>query len=185
MICKQCGAKIPDGAKFCGECGWVVDEKEAKKAEKQARDREREKMKSESPVEVLRLKRKVRKYRILTWVFGILFVFMCMAFAGANMDSSSPGVGTAEIPEGGFTLTGTFVVGEDEELPAGVYDIYSVDDYSADVKIYETMDDKIAEKNSDESKYMEWLYSKETKGFKFRDGYVVVIDEPGAILVKR
>ena len=32
---------------------------------------------------------------------------------------------------------------------------------------------------------MEWLYSKETKGFKLRDGYVLVIDEPGAMFVKR
>ena len=185
MICKECGAKIPDGAKFCGECGWVVDEKEAKKAEKKAKEREREKMKAESPVELLRLKRKVRKYRILTWVFGVLFALMVMAFAGANMDSSSSGGGTADIPEGGFTLTGTFVVGEDAELPAGVYDILSVDEYSADVKIYENMDDKNAEKASGESKYIEWLYSKETRGYKFRDGYVVVIDEPGAILVPR
>jgi 2-C-methyl-D-erythritol 2,4-cyclodiphosphate synthase len=47
------------------------------------------------------------------------------------------------------------------------------------------MDDKNAEKASGESKYIEWLYSKETRGYKLRDGYVVVIDEPGAILVPR
>ncbi len=181
MICKDCGAKIPDGAKFCGECGWVVDEKEARKAEKQAKEREKERQKAESPVEVLRLKRKVRKYRILTWVFGILFVLMVMAFAGQNMDSQQ----TGDYPDGAFALTGTYIVGEDEELESGVYDIYSVDEYSADVKVYASMDDLNAEKNSDESKYIEWLYAKETKGYKLRDGYVIVIDDPGAMFVKR
>ncbi len=183
MICKECGAKIPDGAKFCGECGWVVDEKEEKKAEQKAKEREKAKMKAESPVEVLRLKRKVRKYRILTWVFGILFVLMVMAFAGANIEDDTGGSG--KVPDGGFALTGTYVVGEDAELEEGVYDIYSVDEYSADVKIYESMDDLKAEKSTNESKYIEWFYSKETKGYKLRSGYVVVIDEPGAMFVKR
>ena len=182
MICKECGAKIPDGAKFCGECGWVVDEKEAKKAEQKAKEAAKKKQRAESPVEILRLKRQVRKYRILTWVFAVLFALMMMAFAGANMDDTGGG---GNVPDGGFALTGTYVVGEDTELPAGVYDIYSLDEYSADVKIYETMDDLKAEKQSDESTYMEWLYSKETKGFKLRDGYVLVIDEPGAMFVKR
>ena len=184
MICKQCGSKIPDGAKFCGECGWVVDEKEAKKAEQKAKEREKKKQKSESPVEVLRLRRQVRKYRIMTWVFGILFALMVMAFAGTTIDDNNGG-GGGNVPDGGFALTGTYVVGEDAELPAGVYDIYTLDEYSADVKIYESMDDLKAEKNSGNSTYIEWIYSKETKGYKLRDGYVVVIDEPGAMFVER
>ena len=53
------------------------------------------------------------------------------------------------------------------------------------MKIYESMDDLKAEKSTNESKYIEWFYSKETKGYKLRSGYVVVIDEPGAMFVKR
>ena len=98
MICKECGAKIPDGAKFCGECGWVVDEKEAKKAEQKAKEAAKKKQRAESPVEILRLKRQVRKYRILTWVFAVLFALMMMAFAGANMDDTGGGGNVPPVP---------------------------------------------------------------------------------------
>ena len=188
MICKKCGTKIPDGAKFCGECGWVVDEKEAEKAEKEAIEREKKRRREQSPSEVLRLRKQVKKYRILTWVFGILFVLMVIAFAGSDMveDTSST---APEVPDGAFALTGTYIVGEDEELPAGSYDITSIDEYGTSVKIYENVENYKADKGSNDSgeeqKYLEWFFSKEVKGYKLRDGYVVVIDDPGAFFTPR
>lgn len=28
MYCRNCGSKLKENAKFCGECGWKIEEEE-------------------------------------------------------------------------------------------------------------------------------------------------------------
>ena len=76
----------------------------------------------------------------------------------------------------GVELSGTYIVGEDSELPQGRYNIYPPDDESyMSVYIYDNMEN--AKKRYDEdynSLAIDNLYSL-TRGYKLKAGQIVVI----------
>ena len=85
-----------------------------------------------------------------------------------------------------MVLYGVYVVGEDEELPAGRYTITPVNGKrEIDITIYPSQEsyDRERETNSWQED-TETIYRKKVSGYKLRKGNVVKIYDPGAVFQK-
>ena len=107
MICNKCGAALPDNAEFCGECGAKVEKK--KKA----------------PAALVVAKAEAKRYKIISIILAGLCVILG---AGWLITSNDPydnidkyEKDAVEVERAGIEMSGTYVVGEDSELPAGRY----------------------------------------------------------------
>ncbi|MGX8773993.1 MAG: zinc ribbon domain-containing protein [Bacillota bacterium] len=167
MICKKCGAVLPDDAEFCGECGTPIVKKKKKNASNMA------------------LQKEAGRYKIISLILACLCVLLGI---GWLISSNNPFNSidqyerdVADYQRAGVELSGTYVVGEDSELPAGRYNIYPPDGESyMDVNIYETMEDAKIQHDEDwNSLAIDHIYSL-TKGYKLKAGQIVVIDYDSA-----
>ena len=168
MICKQCGTVLPDNAEFCGECGAKV-EKEKKK----------------SPAALVNAKAEAKRYKIISLILAALCVILGI---GWMVTSNNPynsidkyEKDAVNVERAGIEMSGTYVVGEDSELPAGRYNIYPPDDESyMSVNIYDNMEDAKARYDKDyNSLAIDHIYSL-TRGYKLKAGQIVVIDYDSA-----
>ena len=168
MICKQCGTVLPDNAEFCGEWGAKV-EKEKKK----------------SPAALVNAKAEAKRYKIISLILAALCVILGI---GWMVTSNNPynsidkyEKDAVNVERAGIEMSGTYVVGEDSELPAGRYNIYPPDDESyMSVNIYENMEDAKARYDKDyNSLAIDHIYSL-TRGYKLKAGQIVVIDYDSA-----
>ena len=167
MICNKCGAALPDNAEFCGECGAKVEKK--KKA----------------PAALVVAKAEAKRYKIISIILAGLCVILG---AGWLITSNDPydnidkyEKDAVEVERAGIEMSGTYVVGEDSELPAGRYNIYPPDNESyMSVNIYATMEDAKAKFDKDyNSLAVDHIYSL-TRGYKLKEGQIVVIDYDSA-----
>ena len=167
MICKQCGAVLPDDAEFCGECGAKVEKKKKTSAA------------------LTNAKAEAKRYKIISIILAALCIILG---AGWLITSNDPydsidkyEKDAVNVERAGIEMSGTYVVGEDSELPAGRYNIYPPDEESyMSVNIYATMED--AQKEFDEnykSLALDHIYSL-TRGYKLKAGQIVVIDYDSA-----
>lgn len=162
MICNKCGAALPDNAEFCGECGAKV-----------------EKTKKPSP-SLTKAKADAKRFKIISIILAALCVILGFGWLisshdpDVNIDNYEKQV--AKVEREGIELSGTYVVGEDSELPQGRYNIYPPDDESyMSVYIYANMEDAKAKYDKDYNSYaIDNLYSL-TRGYKLKAGQVVVI----------
>ena len=167
MICEKCGAVLPDDAVFCGECGAKVEKKKT------------------SPAALAKAKKEAKRYKIISVILAALCVVMGIGWTVASHDPYSNLDNyedeAAQIERAGTELSGTFVVGEDAELPEGLYNIYPPDNESyMSVDIYETKEDAKKKYDKDyNSLALEHIYSL-TKGHKLKAGQIVVIDYDSA-----
>ena len=168
MICKQCGNVLPDDAEFCGECGAKV-EKEKKK----------------SPAALVNAKAEAKRYKRISLILAALCVILGI---GWMVTSNNPynsidkyEKDAVNVERAGIEMSGTYVVGEDSELPAGRYNIYPPDDESyMSVNIYDNMEDAKARYDKDyNSLAIDHIYSL-TRGYKLKAGQIVVIDYDSA-----
>ena len=167
MICNKCGAALPDNAEFCGECGAKVEKK--KKA----------------PAALVVAKAEAKRYKIISIILAGLCVILG---AGWLITSNDPydnidkyEKDAVEVERAGIEMSGTYVVGEDSELPAGRYNLYPPDNESyMSVNIYATMEDAKAKFDKDyNSLAVDHIYSL-TRGYKLKEGQIVVIDYDSA-----
>jgi len=165
--CKNCGAPLPDDALFCGECGAKVE-----------RDKP-------SPAAYAKARTEARRYKIISVILSVLCAIMALGWV---ISSHNPynAIDNYEkdalnVERAGVELSGTYVVGEDSELPAGRYNIYPPDEESyMYVDIYANMED--AQKGYDKDYHslaIDHLYSL-SRGYKLKAGQVVVIDDESA-----
>ena len=166
MICKKCGAPLPDNAKFCGKCGAVVPEKGA------------------SSAALIRAHREAKRYKIMSFILAILCVVMGIGWAVTAHDPvrnvESYEQEAVQIERAGIEMSGTYVVGEDEELPAGRYNIYPPkDDSYMNVYIYATKEAAKEKYDKDYNSLAEDDIYRMTRGYKLKAGQIVVID-PGS-----
>ena len=168
MICKNCGAVLPDDAEFCGECGARI-----------------EKTKKKKPVSLVQAKAEAKRYKIISAILVALCLILGFGWLSAannpykNIDRYAQEA--PDIDRAGIELSGTYVVGEDSELPAGRYNIYPpYDDSFMTVNVYANKEDAKMECDSDgNSLSLAHVYSL-TKGFKLKAGQVVVIEYDSA-----
>ena len=157
--CENCGAKLEDKATFCDECGYDVKKKDRT------------------------FKSTVKKYRI---VCGVLAA-ACLGLLAATLITLHEHRQYVESKESGkMVLYGVYVVGEDEELPAGRYTITPVNGKrEIDITIYPSQEsyDRERETNSWQED-TETIYRKKVSGYKLRKGNVVKIYDPGAVFQK-
>ena len=167
MICNKCGAALPDNAEFCGECGAKVEKK--KKA----------------PAALVVAKAEAKRYKIISIILAGLCVILG---AGWLITSNDPydnidkyEKDAVEVERAGIEMSGTYVVGEDSELPAGRYNLYPPDNERyMSVNIYATMEDAKAKFDKDyNSLAVDHIYSL-TRGYKLKEGQIVVIDYDSA-----
>lgn len=167
MICSKCGAILPDDATFCGECGAKINRPDL------------------SPAAMARAKKEAKRFKIISVVLAALCVVLGLGWTIAshdpyeNLDNYEKEA--AQIQRAGIELSGTYVVGEDSELPEGRYNIYPPDNESyMSVDIYENREDARKEFDKDyNSLAIEHLYSL-ARGYKLKAGQVVVIDYDSA-----
>ncbi|MDO4869994.1 MAG: zinc ribbon domain-containing protein [Bacillota bacterium] len=167
MICSKCGAILPEDATFCGECGAKIIRPEA------------------SPAAVAKAKKEAKRYKIISVVLAGLCVVMAIGWAVTfndpykNIDNYEEEA--ADIQRAGVELSGTYVVGEDPELPEGRYNIYPPDNESyMSVEIYLTKEDAKKQYDKDFNSLAEdELYSL-TRGYRLNAGEIVVIDYDSA-----
>ena len=166
MICKNCGAVLPDDAEFCGECGTKIERKKKNAS-------------------TLSLQKEARRYKIISIILACLCVILGL---GWLISTASPFKSidryeqdVADYERQGVELSGTYVVGEDSELPAGRYNIYPPDGETyMTVNIYENMEDAKLQHDEDyNSLALDRVYYL-AKGYKLKAGQVVVIDYDGA-----
>lgn len=167
MICEKCGATLPNDAEFCGECGAKVIKKK------------------KTPAALEKARAEARKFKITSIILACLCVALGIGWVVnshdpySNLDKYENEAG--DIQRAGIELTGTYIVGEDSELPAGRYNIYPPEGESyMDVRIYETKED--AKKRFDKdynSLAIADIYSL-TKGYKLKAGQYVVIEYDSA-----
>ena len=168
MICKQCGTVLPDNAEFCGECGAKV-EKEKKK----------------SPAALVNAKAEAKRYKIISLILAALCVILGIGWMVTSNDPYNSidkyEKDAVNVERAGIEMSGTYVVGEDSELPAGRYNIYPPDDESyMSVNIYDNMEDAKARYDKDyNSLAIDHIYSL-TRGYKLKAGQIVVIDYDSA-----
>ena len=163
MICEKCGATLPEDATFCGECGAKVVKKK------------------KNPAALEKAKAQAKRYKISSIILACLCIVLTIGWAIAsqnpyrNIDNYEKEA--VEIERAGFELTGTYVVGEDSELPEGRYNIYPAEGESyVDVDIYETKEDAKKKYTDDyQSLAIEHIYSM-VRGYKLKAGQIVVID---------
>ncbi len=167
MICSKCGTVLPDDAEYCGECGAKIERAKA------------------TTVSLSRAKVEAKRYKIISLILAALCVVFGMGWIMASHDPyksiDNYEKDAAEIERAGIELTGTYVVGEDSELPEGRYNIYPPDGESyMDVNIYENMEDAKKKYDKDYNSYaLEHLYSL-ARGYKLKAGQVVVIEYDSA-----
>ncbi len=116
MICNKCGTVLPDNAEYCGECGAKVEKK--KKA----------------PAALEKARTEAKRYKLLSIILAAMCVVLGIGWMVSshdpydNLDNYERDVVSME--RAGIELTGTYVVGEDSELPQGRYNIYPPDNES-------------------------------------------------------
>ena len=167
MICNKCGAVLPDNAEFCGECGAKVEKKK------------------KTPAALLNAKAEAKRYKIISLILAGVCVVLGIGWLITsndpynNLDQYEKEA--SQIERAGVELTGTYVVGEDSELPVGRYNIYPPDNESyMSVNIYQNMDDAKAKYDKDyNSLALDHIYSL-SRGYKLKEGQVVVIDYDSA-----
>ena len=167
MICEKCGAALPNDAEFCGECGAKVVKKK------------------KTPAALEKAKAEAKRYKIASIILACLCIVLTIGWAVTsqnpyrNLDNYEKEA--AQVDRAGIELTGTYVVGEDSELPAGRYNIYPPDGESyMSVDIYETMEDAKKKYDKDYNSYaIAHIYSM-VKGYKLKAGQIVVIDYDSA-----
>lgn len=167
MICEKCGATLPNDAEFCGECGAKVAKKK------------------KTPAALEKAKAEARKFKITSVILACLCVALGIGWVISshdpyrNLDKYEQE--TSDLTRAGIELTGTYVVGEDSELPAGRYNIYPPEGSSyMDVGIYETKEDAKQRFDKDyKSLALDDIYSL-TKGYKLKAGQYVVIEYDSA-----
>ena len=168
MICKQCGNVLPDDAEFCGECGAKV-EKEKKK----------------SPAALVNAKAEAKRYKRISLILAALCVILGIGWMVTSNDPYNSidkyEKDAVNVERAGIEMSGTYVVGEDSELPAGRYNIYPPDEESyMSVNIYDNMEDAKARYDKDyNSLAIDHIYSL-TRGYKLKAGQIVVIDYDSA-----
>ena len=163
MICEKCGATLPEDATFCGECGAKVVKKK------------------KNPVALEKAKAQAKRYKISSIILACLCIVLTIGWAVTsqnpyrNIDNYEKEA--VEVDRAGIELTGTYVVGEDSELPEGRYNIYPAEGESyLDVDIYETMEDAKKKYTGDyNSLAIDHIYSM-VRGYKLKAGQIVVID---------
>ncbi len=163
MICEKCGATLPEDATFCGECGAKVVKKK------------------KNPAALEKAKAQAKRYKISSIILACLCIVLTIGWAIAsqnpyrNIDNYEKEA--VEVERAGIELTGTYVVGEDSELPEGRYNIYPAEGESyVDVDIYETMEDAKKKYTGDyQSLAIAHIYSM-VRGYKLKAGQIVVID---------
>ena len=162
MICNKCGTPLPDNAEYCGECGAKVEKK--KKA----------------PAALAKARADAKRFKIISVILAGLCVILGFGWIIGSHDPYSSledyEKQAAKIERAGVEMSGTYVVGEDSELPQGRYNIYPPDDESyMSVYIYEDMDSARKRYDKDyNSLAVDNLYSM-TRGYKLKAGQVVVI----------
>ena len=163
MICEKCGATLPENATFCGECGAKVVKKK------------------KNPAALEKAKAQAKRYKISSIILACLCIVLTIGWAVTsqnpyrNIDNYEKEA--VEVDRAGIELTGTYVVGEDSELPEGRYNIYPAEGESyLDVDIYETMEDAKKKYTGDyNSLAIAHIYSM-VRGYKLKAGQIVVID---------
>ena len=163
MICEKCGATLPENATFCGECGAKVVKKK------------------KNPAALEKAKAQAKRYKISSIILACLCIVLTIGWAIAsqnpyrNIDNYEKEA--VEVERAGIELTGTYVVGEDSELPEGRYNIYPAEGESyVDVDIYETKEDAKKKFTDDyKSLAIDHIYSM-VRGYKLKAGQIVVID---------
>ena len=163
MICEKCGAVLPEDATFCGECGAKVVKKK------------------KNPAALEKAKAQAKRYKISSIILACLCIVLTIGWAVTsqnpyrNIDNYEKEA--VEVDRAGIELTGTYVVGEDSELPEGRYNIYPAEGESyLDVDIYETMEDAKKKYTGDyNSLAIDHIYSM-VRGYKLKAGQIVVID---------
>ena len=163
MICEKCGATLPEDATFCGECGAKVVKKK------------------KNPAALEKAKAQAKRYKISSIILACLCIVLTIGWAVTsqnpyrNIDNYEKEA--VEVDRAGIELTGTYVVGEDSELPEGRYNIYPAEGESyLDVDIYETKEDAKKKYTDDyNSLAIDHIYSM-VRGYKLKAGQIVVID---------
>ena len=163
MICEKCGATLPEDATFCGECGAKVVKKK------------------KNPAALEKAKAQAKRYKISSIILACLCIVLTIGWAVTsqnpyrNIDNYEKEA--VEVERAGIELTGTYVVGEDSELPEGRYNIYPAEGESyLDVDIYETKEDAKKKYTDDyNSLAIAHIYSM-VRGYKLKAGQIVVID---------
>ncbi len=163
MICEKCGATLPEDATFCGECGAKVVKKK------------------KNPAALEKAKAQAKRYKISSIILACLCIVLTIGWAVTsqnpyrNIDNYEKEA--VEVDRAGIELTGTYVVGEDSELPEGRYNIYPAEGESyVDVDIYETKEDAKKKFTDDyKSLAIDHIYSM-VRGYKLKAGQIVVID---------
>ena len=174
MVCKHCGTMLPDDALFCGDCGKPVEKDDKSKV-----------------IDVYGTKGTVKWFKVAVALLAVacvvLLAGLVMALRGdLNFNGVSPKPAATQNIENGMELSGVYIVGEDEELPEGRYNIYPVDgeEYFS-VYIFESKEAYEKEdKDGYKTDYMESFFDEQVKGFKLKEGYVVEIKNYGAIFEK-
>jgi len=167
MICNKCGAVLPDNAEFCGECGAKVEKKK------------------KTPAALLNAKAEAKRYKIISLILAGLCVVLGIGWLVTSNDPYSSidqyEKEAGQVERAGIELSGKYVVGEDSELPVGRYNIYPPDNESyMSVDIYQNMDDAKAKYDKDyNSLALDHIYSL-SRGYKLKEGQVVVIDYDSA-----
>ena len=158
---------MPDNAKFCGKCGAVAPSP------------------WKTPAALIKAHREVKKYKIISIVLAGLCVLMGIGWAVTAHDPMRSAENyerdAAGIERAGIELSGTFVVGEDEELPAGRYNIYPPDGESyLSVDIFANMEDaKVKYDEEYKSLAVDQIY-RAMRGYKLKEGQVVVVEYDSA-----
>lgn len=158
---------MPDNAKFCGKCGAVAPSP------------------GKTPAALIKAHREVKKYKIISIVLAGLCVLMGIGWAVTAHDPMRSAENyerdAAGIERAGIELSGTFVVGEDEELPAGRYNIYPPDGESyLSVDIFANMEDaKVKYDEEYKSLAVDQIY-RAMRGYKLKEGQVVVVEYDSA-----
>ena len=167
MICNKCGAVLPDDATFCGECGATIEKKKKPSAA------------------FAKATADVKRYKIISVILACLCVVMgfCWIHAAHNPYKNIENYEeeAVDINRAGIELSGTYVVGEDEELPEGRYNIYPPKNESyMSVYIYATREDARKKHDADyNSLAIDNLYSL-TRGYKLKEGQIVSIEYDSA-----
>ena len=167
MICKNCGAILPDDAEFCGECGTKIQKPKKDNAS------------------FAKAKNEAKRYKIISIILACLCIALGIGWITStndpykNIDSYEEEA--LDIDRAGVELTGVYIVGEDSELPEGRYNIYPPEGESyMDVDIYANEADAKKKYDKDyNSLAITHVYSL-TRGLKLKAGQVVVIEYDSA-----
>ena len=138
-----------------------------------------------TPAALAIAKAEAKRYKIISIILAALCVVLGIGWMVSSNDPYSNidkyEKEATEIERAGVELTGTYVVGEDSELPAGRYNIYPPDSESyMSVNVYQNMEDAKKQYDKDyNSLALDHIYSL-SRGYKLKEGQVVVIDYDSA-----